>query len=192
MSKIAILARSSSENPRPGIPMKAQCLCWAKYISCSAFRSTTRASGVGIGSVLSWTRVAQLPILLQERCQFSGRSVPQDWPRPQNLLGVRSSSPNALSLESQGIEEKRERILSAYFDGLILPEDCDRRIAEVDSSEMPPSSSEMAQGFAPFYEWRFKIKKLLTNCHLLVKCQVGAETCAERSEERRVGKECRL
>jgi DNA invertase Pin-like site-specific DNA recombinase len=73
-----------------------------------------------------------------------------------------------LQAELQAMKAKRERILGAYFDGVISAEERDRRIADVERDEklyhgmlmreaptMPVSASALAQVFAPFHEWEF-------------------------------------
>ena len=70
--------------------------------------------------------------------------------------------------ELQALRAKRERILGAYFDGLIQSEERDRRLRDIErdeklygemllrsSRQLPLSASQLAQVFAPFHEWDF-------------------------------------
>jgi len=82
--------------------------------------------------------------------------------------GKRSNAVSRCQAELQALKSKRERVLNAYFEAIIGPEDRDRRLADVErdeklyrgmllraAPEAPISAAGMAQAFAPFHEWRF-------------------------------------
>jgi DNA invertase Pin-like site-specific DNA recombinase len=79
------------------------------------------------------------------------------------------TDPQSIQLELERLEEKRHRVLDAYFDTRINRTECDRRLADLDADKERYedllvesthkatvfSPSDLAELFAPFLEWEF-------------------------------------
>ncbi len=67
------------------------------------------------------------------------------------------------------LKQKRQRVLDAYFDGIVPREEMNRRLKQIDKDEaffqdlllraepVPPGVSveDLASAFSPFFEWEF-------------------------------------
>jgi DNA invertase Pin-like site-specific DNA recombinase len=114
----------------------------------------------------------KLDILLGEKLRDSDflHRLADDYTESQTASRVRSAvDEDVVVTKLASLEQKRQRVLEAFFEGIITKEERDRRIADIErdvstyrpmvtesgSRQQPPLLSEIESVLEPFADWEF-------------------------------------